>query len=164
MTQIAFQDGKAVFVGGKAGTGQACCCSGNECIVDADCGFDEIGSLFCCNGICSETACTECAGGYTTFGWFTANGVRDFRALLSAAGYVDIVFTYRLFGGVAPYTDGCGQTFYDVAANCCGTTNGCAPAQLTGNVSQLAGPGNQFPPCGAEVVNTATVNVCCDFP
>ena len=145
---------------------------------------------FCCDGVCQDTACDceglcddespcpagcecwlsecvnpdDCTQVYFGAGWYTSSGAADFTALLQSAGYISVEFEAAepYPGAGVPYEDGCGQTFWGVYAKCCGVDSGCTPSTTTGDVAGIVGPGNQFPPCGADTTNSVTIDTCCN--
>jgi hypothetical protein len=161
MPAIAVQGGKIIIREGKIGTEQSCCCPNNECKSDADCGDGR----YCCDGTCQDSPCEpDCAASFFGQGWWTGSGREDLTTLLQNAGYVDVTWTPRepFPGSGLPFTDGCGQTFYDVQASCCGETFGCDPFFTVGNVRGIQGPGNQNAPCGPDENEVNFVQTCCN--
>lgn len=110
----------------------------------------------------------ECPGGFSALGgWYTEDGQADMLQLLTDAGYTNIQFipTAPFVGAPIPYTDGCGQTFYDITADCLCESGDCNdPIFTTANISRIFGPGNQFPPCGGPTIEETSVRTCCNPP
>jgi hypothetical protein len=162
MTTIAFEDGKPVFRDGKVGIQQECCCGplcSGACDEENPCPE----GCECVEGQCQpEPECPRIEAGN---GWYTANHKEDFTNFLLDLGYTNPIFTPSSpFPGVpAPFTDGCGSTYYYVTYECCGTfdfSNPCDPAFVVRNLRDAAGAGNQNPPC-FFANNDVFLWVCC---